>query len=521
MIATRLRRASLLALLVPGVLVGSCSTKGSSNDGAAGSMTAGAGGAGAGALTAGGTSSTDVAGAQAGGAGKTCEDVYPFTDGFTCAQQAGFGKCNESWLLGFCNMSCNRCGEGAGGAAPTFGGPRNVFETYTPVEPLAPTPPMGWNSWNKFACNIDETLIKETADALVSSGMKDVGYQYVNIDDCWQAKARDSEGNLVADPLRFPGGIAALAEYVHDLGLKLGIYSDRGTKTCAGFPGSFDHEQQDAAIFAEWGIDYLKYDNCAIPLGREGGAEMQEDYAIMGEALRQAGRPIVYSISAWWFYPWMPDVAHLWRTTTDIQDSWATNKHSVTSLLNWSGGDTARYGIFAETDLGSGAYAAPGLASYAGPHHWNDPDMLEVGNGGMTDIEYRSHFSLWALMAAPLITGTDLRTMTAATTEILLNTEVIAVNQDPLGVQGTPVSESTTLEVWSKKLEGTDTYAVVLLNRTEAAADITVTWSSLGLTATSATASDLWQHTDLGVIADEYTATVPSHGVAMLKVTGQ
>ena len=248
---------------------------------------------------------------------------------------------------------------------------------------------------------------------------------------------------------------------------------------------------------------------------------MEEDYAIMGEALRHAGRPIVYSICAWWFRSWMPEVGHLWRTTTDIRDVWSDNKHSVMSLLNWSGGDTERYGVFAEDDLESGAYPPPGLAQYAGPNRWNDPDMLEVGNGGMTDTEYRSHFSLWALTAAPLIAGNDLRTMSEETVEILTNPEVIAVNQDPLGVQGTPISESTTLEVWAKRLTGEDTHAVILLNRTEAEADIGVAWSDLGLSTSTALVRDLWLGSDLGVIENEYTASVPSHGVVMVQVTGQ
>jgi alpha-galactosidase len=233
---------------------------------------------------------------------------------------------------------------------------------------------MGWNSWNRFGCDIDETLVLETADAMASSGMSDVGYEYVNIDDCWHADERDADGNLQADSERFPNGIAYVADYVHNLGLKLGIYSDRGTYTCGGLPGSFDHEIQDAETFAGWGIDYLKYDNCSVPKGRESGAEMEEDYAIMGEALRQTGRPIVYSVCAWWFHPWMVDVGHLWRTTTDIKDIWTGDHQSATRLLNWSGGDTTRYGAFSEDNLESGAYS-PGLATYAGPNAWNDPDM--------------------------------------------------------------------------------------------------------------------------------------------------
>jgi alpha-galactosidase len=501
---------------------------GSSDEGPKpGSDASGSGGvSGGGGTSGGGTSgggASDSGGTSAGSGGAACVDEYPYDDGYSCEEQAGWGKCNETWLLAYCHLSCNRCGEGSGGTGgmESFAGPRNVFSEFTEKEPLAPTPPMGWNSWNKFACNIDEALVRETADAMVSSGLKDAGYEYVNIDDCWQARERDAEGKLQPDPARFPSGMRALADYVHDLGLKLGIYSDRGTATCGGYPGSYAHELDDAATFAEWGIDYLKYDNCAIPRGREEGADKREDYAIMGEALRQTGRPIVYSICAWWFYDWMPEVGHLWRTTTDIRDEWSGSKHSVTSLVNWSGGDTSRYGAFSEDDYESGAYAPPGLAPHAGPHGWNDPDMLEVGNGGMTDTEYRAHFSLWAIMAAPLIAGNDLRSMSDETLEILANEDVIAVNQDPAGTQGIPISASTTLEVWSKRLSDDDAFAVVLFNRTEAAADIAVSWSDLGLVAETALVRDLWLHSDQAGVASGYSATVPSHGVVMLRVQGE
>jgi alpha-galactosidase len=384
---------------------------------------------------------------------------------------------------------------------------------------LAATPPMGWNSWNRFAGSVSETLVKQTADAMVSSGMKDAGYVYVNVDDTWQA-SRDAAGNIQADATRFPGGMKDLADYVHALGLKFGLYSDRGTATCAGRPGSYGYEDQDAAAYAEWGVDYVKYDNCNPAEGRDNDLAMREDHTRMGEALRATGRPIVFSICAWWFYGWEPPVGQLWRTTTDITDTWDVDNHSVISLINKNGGDTARYGTFSEANPRSAAYPAPGLAQYAGPGHWNDPDMLEVGNGGMTDAEYRSHFSMWAIMAAPLIAGNDIANMTQATKDILLNAEIIAVDQDPLGIQGRPISESTTLEVWSKRLAGERSHAVVLFNRTEAPADITVTWQSLGLTGTTAAVRDLWAHADLGNIEAQYTANVPSHGVVVLRVVG-
>lgn len=384
---------------------------------------------------------------------------------------------------------------------------------------LALTPPMGWNSWNKFGGNINEQLIKEIADAMVASGMAAVGYEYINIDDTWQI-SRDDCGNILPDPIRFPTGMKALADYVHAHGLKLGLYSDRGTQTCAGRPGSYGYEVRDAATYASWGIDYLKYDNCHT-LPERDAENGREDFTKMGEALRATGRPIVYSICAWWFHSWMPKVGHLWRTTTDIEDNFDANYHGVVSLINKNGEHTGRFGSFTTSTATSAAYGPPGLAGYAGPGHWNDPDMLEVGNGGMTDIEYRTHFSMWAMMAAPLIAGNDLRLMDRQTREILLNEDVIAVDQDPLGVQGTPIEgTSLTLEVWSKRLAGTDTFAVALFNRTEAAADISVAWSELGIASDSATVRDLWAHADLGRISGQYTANVPSHGVVMLKVVG-
>jgi alpha-galactosidase len=364
---------------------------------------------------------------------------------------------------------------------------------------------MGWNSWNRFQGNISEILIEQVASAMATSGMRDAGYEYVNLDDMWQATSRDASGNIVPDPQRFPSGMKALADYVHCLGLKIGIYSDRGTQTCSGRPGSYGYETQDAQTYAAWGIDYLKYDNCnAAP-----GSDLQTDYTTMGLALAATGRPVVFSLCAWWFYPWEPTVGNLWRTTTDITDTWT----SFTSLLDKNGGDTSQYA--------DSSYAPPGLSQYAGPGHWNDPDMLEVGNGGMTDTEDQTQFSMWAMMAAPLITGNDPRFMSQATHDTLTNADVIAVDQDPLGQQGQPISASPTLEVWKKQLVGVETYAVALLNRTDDAANITVAWSELGLTSGIATVRDLWAKQDLGLMIDQYTAAVPSHGVVMLEVVGQ
>jgi len=355
---------------------------------------------------------------------------------------------------------------------------------------LARTPPMGWNSWNKFACNVSEQLIKEIADAMVASGMKKAGYQYVNIDDCWQV-SRDSAGNIVADQARFPGGMKALADYVHAKGLKLGIYTDAGTMTCEKRPGSLDHELQDAKTYAAWGVDYVKIDWCHTE-----GLDPQKQYAKFRDALAQCGRPIVFSICNWGRnqpWTWGPATGNLWRTTGDIQDNWA----SVLKILD---------------------NPSQQHAEAAGPGGWNDPDMLEVGNGKMTDAEYRSHFSLWAMMAAPLIAGNDLRSMSQATKDILMNAEVIAIDQDAAGKQGTRLRAEGGLEVWAKPLKQKGAVAVLLFNRREAAADISANWGEVGLPSGKAKVQDLWAHTDRGVFTDSFKANVPPHGVVMLKV---
>ncbi len=495
-----------------GALAGGASAQGGTLDaggtlgqaGSAGQAEAGQGGI-VGVLQ-GGSSGGAPAGGKANAAGGTT------TSGGATAQ-GGSVPCTMS-AAGTPSEAAGAGALAAAGAGAGGEGPANL-------DAIALTPPMGWNSWNRFGGSVSEGLVKQIADAMVSNGMRDAGYEYVNIDDTWQS-SRDACGHIVPDKTRFPNGIKALADYVHARGLKLGLYSDRGTATCGGRPGSYGFEVEDATTYAAWGVDYLKYDNCAPAPGREGDQETREDYTAMGNALRATGRPIVFSICAWWFQSWMPSVGHLWRTTTDITDNWSRDYHGVVSLLNKNGEDAGRFGYFDSTIPDSAAYAPPGLAQYAGPGHWNDPDMLEVGNGGMTDVEYRSHFSMWAMMAAPLIAGNDLRSMTQATKDILINTDIIAVDQDALGKQGRPISVSKTLEVWAKPLVGAQTYAVALLNRTSAAADITVTWSSLGLTSTSATVRDLWAHADLGSVSDSYTATsVPSHGVVVLKVAAE
>ena len=355
---------------------------------------------------------------------------------------------------------------------------------------VARTPPMGWNSWNKFGCNVSEQLIKEMADAIVSSGMKDAGYQYVVIDDCWQV-SRDAQGRIVPDATRFPNGMKALADYVHAKGLKFGVYSDAGAKTCEGRPGSNGYEAIDAAQYAAWGVDYLKYDWC-----NSDGVDPKIAYMTMRDALRATGRPIVFSMCEWGRnkpWEWARGVGHLWRTTGDISDRW----DSFVRLLDQQ----------------------VGLEKYAGPGGWNDPDMLEVGNGGMTTAEYRAHFSLWCLLSAPLIAGNDIRDMTPATKAILTNRDVIALDQDPLGKQGRRIRDDGDLEVWAKWLQGGD-IAVALLNRSRQDKEIGLGWTELGLSANAALrVRDLWTGQDHGATKSVFAATVPSHDVVLVRVT--
>ncbi|HYM10415.1 MAG TPA: glycoside hydrolase family 27 protein [Bryobacterales bacterium] len=355
---------------------------------------------------------------------------------------------------------------------------------------LALTPPMGWNSWNHFHRNIDDKTVREIADAMVSSGMQAAGYVYVNIDDTWEGE-RDAQGNIRTNS-KFPD-MKALADYVHSKGLKLGIYSSPGPKTCAKYEGSYQHEMQDARQYATWGIDYLKYDWCsARTVYKE--EQMPEVYKKMGDALEATGRPIVFSLCQYGrlkVWEWGPSIGgNLWRTTGDIHDSW--NRMSEIGFNQNS------------------------LEKYAGPGHWNDPDMLEIGNGGMTDTEYRTHMSLWCLLAAPLLAGNDLRNMSPATLAILTNREVIAVDQDKLGRQGWRISQNGPEEVWAKPLEGGE-WAVGLFNRGPEATKVTVRWADLGLRGKHHV-RDLWTHQDRGRIKDQFAADVPSHGVAMIRV---
>ena len=378
---------------------------------------------------------------------------------------------------------------------------------------LALTPPMGWNSWNKFACDVSEDLLKQTADAMLTSGMRDAGYTCIVLDDCWESKTRDAEGNLVPDPARFPSGMKAMADYLHARGFKFGIHNCAGTKTCAGYPGGRGHEFQDARTYASWGVDYLKYDWC-----EHGTANAQETYKTMRDALYAAGRPIVFSLCEWgdnkpWL--WARDIGHLWRTTGDIYNCF----DCVFDHGTWKS-----WGVLQILDMQNG------LREYAGPGHWNDPDMLEVGNG-MPVNEERAHFSMWCLLAAPLIAGNDVRSMSDSTRDVLLNADVITVDQDKLGIQGFKYSAQDGVEIWFKPLAD-DAWAMCALNRTNAARQVTFNWKEENVNDTFSKRDakfgtmtyrlrDLWTKKDRGSTKDALSAEVPSHDVLMLRLTPQ
>ncbi len=327
-------------------------------------------------------------------------------------------------------------------------------------EGLALTPPMGWNSWNYFACNVSEKLIMETADAMVESGMRDAGYVYINIDDCWHGK-RDSLGFIHPDPERFPNGMKALADYIHSKGLKLGIYSDAGWQTCGSRPGSRGYEYQDAMKYAEWGIDYLKYDWCNTE-----GLCAKGAYLTMRDALFAAGRPIVFSMCEWGTaepWKWGAPVAHLWRTTGDIYNCY----DCVYDHGTWKS-----FGVLQIIDM----HNNDTLRKFAGPGHWNDPDMMEVGNG-MSVNEDRAHFSMWCMLAAPLITGNDIRIMNNDTKQILTNKLAISVNQDSLGIQAYKHAVADSIETWVKPLKN-GAFALCYLNRSSIARNFDINWAS-------------------------------------------
>ena len=387
----------------------------------------------------------------------------------------------------------------------------SMFASAQKFQDLAMTPPMGWNSWNKFACDVSEKLLKETADAMVTSGLRDAGYEYIVIDDCWQI-GRDSMGFIIADPQRFPSGIKALADYIHSKGLKFGIYSCAGTKTCAGRPGGRGHEFQDAYLYAKWGVDYLKYDWCSSD-----GQTQKESYTLMSQMLKEAGRPIVFSLCEWGGskpWTWAKEVGHLWRTTGDIFDCFDCFK---------SQGSWTANGVMKILDM------QKDMRQYAGPGHWNDPDMLEVGNGGMSESEDRAHFSMWCMIAAPLIAGNDLRNMSPQTQAILSNPDVIAVDQDALGIQGFQHKVEGQFETWLKPLSGGD-WALCFLNRSPEAINIDFDFAKniindevsnrkLDATAETFKIKDLWSKKELGTTKKPLKASVPSHDVLMVRLS--
>jgi alpha-galactosidase len=356
---------------------------------------------------------------------------------------------------------------------------------------LARTPPMGWNSWNKFANRIDDATVRGIADAMASNGMRDAGYIYVNIDDTWEGE-RDAQGDIHPNS-KFPD-MKALADYVHSKGLKLGLYSSPGPDTCEGYEGSYGHEEQDARTYAAWGIDYLKYDWCgAFTIYKD--SEMQAVYQKMGDALLATGRPIVFSLCQYGIgnvWKWGPDAGgNLWRTGGDISDSWDSISRIGFSQIQ--------------------------LAPYARPGHWNDPDMLEIGNGHMADAEYRTHMSLWSMLAAPLIAGNDVRNMSGSIRDILTNREVIEIDQDKAAHPPKRVWQSGHQEVWSRELADGD-MAVAVFNRAPADAKVTFRWQDVGIGNTPSHIRDLWRHTEQKRTGPEYSAEVPGHGVVLLRV---
>jgi alpha-galactosidase len=377
-------------------------------------------------------------------------------------------------------------------------------------ENMAPTPPMGWNSWNYFSCDVSEILIREAADAMVSSGMKDAGYIYVNIDDCWHGQ-RDSLGFIHPDPQRFPSGMKALADYIHSKGLKLGVYSDAGWKTCGGHPGSRGREFQDAMIYASWEIDYLKYDWCNTE-----GLKAEGAYLTMRDALYEAGRPVVFSLCEWGNdkpWEWGPKMGHLWRTTGDIY-------HCFDCVVDH--GTWKQWGVEQILDM------QDGLRKYAGPDHWNDPDMMEIGNG-MSINEDRAHFSMWCMLAAPLLAGNDIRKMSKETLEILTNKEAISIDQDVLGIQGFKFASSDSVETWFKPLKDGE-WALCFLNRTHDIKKVEFDFAAQqvmddinNLNADFANKEykirNVWTHQDAGTTIKILKTDLPGHDVLMLRLS--
>lgn len=404
----------------------------------------------------------------------------------------------KTFLIGLTLLcGCNAYGQMFFGEAKAL--PDSVFDS------LAQTPPMGWNSWNKFGCDVSKKLMKEMADVMVESGMKDAGYEYIVIDDCWQI-GRDSLGNIIPDPERFPNGVKALADYIHSKGLKLGIYSCAGSYTCQGRPGSRGYQFQDARQYAAWGIDYLKYDWCSNE-----GQNARAAYQTMSDAIKLSGRPIVFSICEWGEnepWKWGKGIGHMWRVTPDIRDCYQCK-------FDWGG-----VGVLDIIDIMADLYP------YAGPGHWNDAEMLEVGNGGMNKEEYKTHFSMWCMLATPLMAGNDLRKMDADTKEILTNKEVIAVNQDKLGEQARRFMDMGEKEIWAKPLANGE-LAVCFLNRTESVWKLDYDWhkqtiyfaDEVNIHKKEYKIRDLWKHQDIGTTKAHTQYEIAPHGVLMVRLS--
>ncbi|TLZ91102.1 MAG: hypothetical protein E6K04_06590, partial [Methanobacteriota archaeon] len=413
-------------------------------------------------------------------------------------QRSAFVLCVAVGLIGLAGFSLalhvlSRPGQGGTALGSVPGRPTLVGVS----DATNATPPsMGWNSWNAFACNgLDESLVRQTADAMVSSGLLAAGYNTLTLDDCWSAVSRDSTGNLTNDPVKFPSGMKAIGDYIHAQGLRYGIYASIGTSTCTGHTaGSLDHETRDVGTFASWGVDYIKADRC-----NASGLVMKDLFARWRDAIVASGRPILLSASdntpsdePW---AWGPITAHQWRMSGDISDDWAT--------------------MIRNFDLNAAHAAA------TGPGTSNDPDMLEIGNGGMTDTEYRTHMGLWALMAAPLIAGNDVRSISPSILAILTDPEVIAIDQDPLAFQAIKAADDGSgHQIWYKPLDLSGGRAVGLLNRGNAAASIAVDWNSIGLSTGNASVRDLWARVDRGTFSNQYSVSVPAHGLALLRIVG-
>ena len=381
-------------------------------------------------------------------------------------------------------------------------------------ENVALTPPMGWNSWNTFEVNINEDLVKKTADIIVSSGLKDAGYEYIVLDDGWMVKDhRDKNGDLIPDPVKFPHGMKALIDYVHSKGLKFGLYNCAGTQTCAGYPGTRGYEYQDARFYANLGIDFLKYDWC-----NTNGINATEAYTTMSKALKAAGKPIVFSICEWGDnqpWDWATPVGNLWRISGDIYPCFDCEyKHEEGNWSSW--------GVLRILEM------RKDIRKFSGPDHWNDFDMMEVGNG-MTITEDKSHFTLWSMMASPLFAGNDLRIMKSETLNILTNKEIIAINQDALGIQGFKYQSENGVDVWVKPLFD-ENWAVVFLNRSDKTQKINFDWKKhiiedndfkfiLNLTSQKYNVRDLWEHINLGNTNKIFQKELAPHDVIAIKLT--